>query len=193
MGSSSTDSHGPGRHGGDSRVDLTTTLYGELRKLAAARMAGQHGPQTLQATALVHEAWLRLGGDEQPQWANRAQFFAAVAEAMHNILVDRARRRQRIRHGGGLRKIDLDTLNWERLDSSKAAAHDAALLVVHEALEKFLMGNPQPTKLVKLHYFAGLSVREAAEIVELSKRTAERRLAYACAWLGREIRRGQAA
>jgi RNA polymerase sigma factor (TIGR02999 family) len=134
-----------------------------------------------------------LGGDEQPEWANRAQFFSAVAKTMHNILVDRARWRQRIRHGGRLQRVDLDTLNWERLDSSKAAAHDAALLVVHEALEKLLMGNPQTTKLVKLHYFAGLPIREAADIVGLSERTAERRLAYARAWLGREIRRNQAA
>jgi len=193
MCSSSTDSHGPGRRGGESRVDLTTTLYGKLRKLAAARMAGQYGPQTLQATALVHEAWLRLGGDEQPQWDNRAHFFGAVAEAMRNILIDRAQRRQRIRHGGGLQRVDLETMNWERLDSSESAAFDEALLAMHEALEKFGVGDPQTAELVNLHFFTGLTIREAAEAMELSERTAKRRLAYARAWLGLEVRRGLAA
>ncbi len=193
MGRDNTDSRGPGGPARHSRVDLTTTLYGSLRKLAAARMARQYGPQTLQATALVHEAWLRLGGDEQPQWTNRAHFFGGVAEAMHNILVDRARKRQRIRHGGGLQRVELETLNWERLDSLKAAADDEALLTMHEALKKFAMEDPQTTKLVNLHFFAGLTIREAAEAMELSERTAFRRLAYARAWLGLEVRRGLAA
>ena len=193
MRSGNTDSNGPGRHGGDGRVDLATTLYGKLRKLASARMAGEYGPQTLQATALVHEAWLRLGGDEQPQWADRAHFFGAVAEAMRNILIDRAQRRQRIRHGGGLQRVDLETLNWERLDSSEAAADDEALLAMHEALENFAARDPQTQKLAKIHFFAGLTVREAAEAMNLSVRTTERRLAYARAWLGREIRRSLAA
>jgi RNA polymerase sigma factor (TIGR02999 family) len=168
-------------------------LYDELRKLAAARMARQQGPQTLQATALVHEAWLRLGGDEQPEWTDRTHLFAAVAEAMRHILVDRARRRQRIRHGGGLNRVDMDAWNWERLDVTKAAEHDEVLLAMHDALERLAMGDKQTAKLVKLHFFAGLTVDEAAENVKLPKRTAERRLAYARAWLGREIRRGLAA
>ena len=116
MSSSRTDSDGSSNSPDLSRVDLTTTLYGELRKLAAARMAGQYGPQTLQATALVHEAWLRLGGDEQPEWNDRTHLFAAVAEAMRHILVDRARRRQRMRHGGGLQRVDLEAWNWEGSD-----------------------------------------------------------------------------
>jgi RNA polymerase sigma factor (TIGR02999 family) len=193
MCSSSTDSHGPTRNGGDSRVDLTTTLYGKLRKLAAARMAGQYGPQTLQATALVHEAWIRLGGDEQPHWSNQAHFFGAVAEAMRNILIDRAQRRQRIRHGGGLQRVDLETWNWERLDSSEVAAYDEALIAMHEALGKFAVGDPQTAKLVKLHFFTGLTIREVAEALGISERTAKRRLAYARAWLGLEVRRGLAA
>jgi len=176
-----------------SRVNLTTSLYGELRKLAAARMAQQAQPQTLQGTALVHEAWLRLGGEKQPEWANRTHLFAAVAETMRHILVDRARRRQRIRHGGGLQRVDLDSWNWERVDVSKATANDEALLVVNEALEKLAEADPQTAELVKLHYFAGLSVGEAAEAVGLSERTTERRLAFARVWLGREIRRDLAA
>ena len=193
MFDSRTDSNRSNPHPDRSRVDLTTTLYGELRKLAAARMAGQNGPQTLQATALVHEAWLRLGGDEHPDWTDRTHLFAAVAEAMRHILVDRARRRQRIRHGGGLQRVDLDAWNWERLDSSKSAVHDEALLAMHESLEKLASADPQTANLVKLHFFAGLTVYEAAEAVGVSLRTAERRLAYARAWLGREIRRGLAA
>jgi len=156
-------------------------------------MAGQQGLQTLQATALVHEAWLRLGGDEQPEWTDRTHFYAAVAEAMRHILVDRARRRKRIRHGGGLKRVDLETWNWEGSEPSRAAAHDEALLVVHEALEKFAIGDPQTVKLVKLRFFAGLSVREAAEAMELSERTVRRRIAYARAWLGLEIRSAFAA
>jgi RNA polymerase sigma factor (TIGR02999 family) len=155
--------------------------------------AEQRGPQTLQATALVHEAWLRLGGDEQPKWMDRSHFYRAVAEAMRHILVDRARRRQRIRHGGGLKRIDLDAWNWERLDRSRVAANDRALLVVDEALEKFALEDPQTTHLVKLRFFAGMTIREAAKVLGLSLRTAHRRLAYAEAWLGREIRRNLAA
>ncbi|RKX30949.1 MAG: RNA polymerase subunit sigma [Verrucomicrobia bacterium] len=136
---------------------------------------------------------MRLGGDEQPDWNDRTHLFAAVAEAMRHILVDRARRRQRIRHGGGLQRVDLDAWNWERLDSSKSAVHDEALLAMHESLGKLASADPQTANLVKLHFFAGLTVYEAAEAVGVSLRTAERRLAYARAWLGREIRRGLAA
>jgi RNA polymerase sigma factor (TIGR02999 family) len=193
MQNGSSDSYGPDRPGGESRVDLTKTLYGQMRKLAAARVAGQYGPQTLQATDLVHEAWLRLGGDEQPEWDNRAHFFGAVAEAMRNILVDRARRRQRIRHGGGQQQVAMETWNWEQLGSSEAAANDETLIAMHEALEKFATGDPQTAKLVKLHFFTGLTIREAAEALGISERTAKRRLAYAQAWLGLEVRRGLAA
>jgi len=187
------DSKATNRSPEQSRVDLTTTLYGELRKLAKVRMSGQYGGQTIQATALVHEAWLRLGGDEQPKWNNRAHYYAAVAEAMRHILVDRARRRQRIRHGGGLKRIDMDAWNWENLEVRKAASHDAILILVHESLEKFTRIDPQTANLVKLHYFAGLTIHEVAESLELSERTSRRRLAYARAWLDREIRRNSAA
>ncbi len=193
MGRSSTDSHGPGGPAGDDRVDLTTTLYGELRKLAAARMAKQYGPQTIQATALVHEAWLRLGGDEQPQWDNRAHFFGAVAKAMRNILIDRARTRQRIRHGGDLKRVDLETWNWERLEPSKTQTDDKVMLALHEALEQLEVEDPETAKLAELHFFAGLTIREAAEAVNLALRTAERRLDFVRVWLGREVRRSLAA
>lgn len=176
-----------------SRVDLTTTLYGELRKIASARMADQYAPQTLQATALVHEAWLRLGGDVQKPWSDRNHMVAAVADTMRHILIDRARRRQRIRHGGGLKRIDMDAWNWESLDPDRAQTNDEALLVVDDALERFALSDPQSAQLVKLRFFGGLTVRESAEVVGLSERTAERRLAYARVWLSREIRRSLAA
>jgi RNA polymerase sigma factor (TIGR02999 family) len=153
-------------------------------------MAREYGTQTLQATALVHEAWLRLGGDEQPEWSDRRHYFYAIAEAMRHILVNRARRRQRIRHGGGMRRVDLEAWNWERMNLSKATASDEILLLMHDALEKFAMSEPQTAKLVKLYYFAGMTILEVAEAMELSERTAQRRLAYARALLGREIRRG---
>ena len=174
-----------------SRVDLTTTLYGELRKLAAARMANQLGPQTLQATALVHEAWLRLGGENQPDWENRAHFFSSVANVMRNILVDRARRRKRIRHGGKLRRVDLETTEGEGMNAI-AAARDDEFILLHEALERLEQIDPEPATLVKLRYFAGLTISELAETLDLSKRTAERRLAYARSWLGNEIQQNLA-
>lgn len=177
----------------DSQGELVTTVYHELRKLAAARMAREHGPQTLQATALVHEAWLRIGGENQPQWANRAQFFAAAAEAMRRILVERARRRQAARHGGGLQRIDADALNWENIDGATAEANDTEIIQLDEALEKLSLSDHDSAELIKLHYFAGLKIAEAARALGVAERTAERRLAYAKAWLGREIERGSGA
>ena len=184
-----SESRDPAKRPVRDRIDLTATLYGDLRQLAAARLAREWGSQTLQATALVHEAWLRLGGDDQPDWENRAHFFGAAAEAMRRILIERARRRQRIRHGGGLRRVDLETWNWERLDPKTAQERDEGLLLIHEALERFTTGDPATSELVKLHFLAGMKVREAADALGISLRTAERRLAYARAWLGREVRR----
>lgn len=173
-----------------SNGELVTTVYHELRKLAAARMAREYGPQTLQATALVHEAWLRIGGEDQPQWASRAQFFAAAAEAMRRILVERARRRQAARHGGRLQRIDADALNWENIDGATAEANDTEIIELDEALEKLALSDHDSAELIKLHYFAGLRIGEAARTMGIAERTAERRLAYAKAWLGREIERG---
>jgi RNA polymerase sigma factor (TIGR02999 family) len=171
------------------QVSLTTTLYGELRKLAAARMANQLGPQTLQATALVNEAWLRLGGDQQPEWESRAHFYNAVAEAMRHILVDRARRRQALRHGGGMHRVHLDTWNWERVDTTKAVNNDDIVLIIHDALEDLTILDKASAELIKLHYFVGLSVSETADVMELSTRTAQRHLSFARSWLGLEIKK----
>ncbi len=191
MSDNNTD---PGKfysHEPENKVDLTTSLYGELRKLAKARMVNQFGPQTLQATALVHEAWLRLGGDNQPDWENRAHFFASVANVMRNILVDRARRRQRIRHGGKLRRVDMDTAEREGMNAI-TATRDAEFIALHEALERLEQVDPEPAKLIQLRYFVGLSIKELSETLELSPRTTERRLAYARTWLGYEIQQAMA-
>ncbi|MEZ5277789.1 MAG: ECF-type sigma factor [Opitutaceae bacterium] len=190
---SRTDRDGSDPHPDRSRVDLTTTLYGELRRLAAARMAGQGGLQTLQATALVHEAWLKLGGGGQPEFENRAHLCAAVAQTMRHILVDRARRRKRIRHGGGLQRVDLDAWNWEAADPATIPSRDHALLLLDEALEALAVSDPETVELVKLHYFAGLTQGEVAGALGMSERMVRRRLAWARAWLNLEIRKGQAA
>jgi RNA polymerase sigma factor (TIGR02999 family) len=137
---------------------------------------------------LVHEAWLRLGGDKQPDWVNRAQFFSAAAEAMRRILVEKARRRKAIRHGGGQKRIDLDA-QTEEFGIAGSTAADDILLALHEGLNKLAVSDRLSTELVKLCYFAGLSVEEAAGTLNLSKRTAERRLTFARAWLGMEMDR----
>jgi len=162
---------------------LLDLLYEELRKLAAHKLANEAPGQTLQATALVHEAWLRLGGDHQPLWANRAHFFAAAAEAMRRILVDKARRRRAVRHGGGAERVALDAIELP------AAADDDELLAVHEALDRLAKREHDKAELVKLRFFAGLSLEEAGRILGLSTPTAKRHWAYARAWLYREIRR----
>lgn len=167
--------------------ELVTAVYAELRRLAAGRMARESGPQTLQATALVHEAWLRLGGEQQPDWANRAQFFAAAAEAMRRILVERARRRQAIRHGGGQERVDFEALNWEHADATSMAQNDVQVIRLHEALERLAAEDPEVAEIVKLRYFGGASISEAARSLGLAERTAERRLQFARAWLGREL------
>ena len=169
------------------RVDLTTTLYGELRRLAGSMMARQRDPQTLQATALLHEAWLKLGGQDGQSWENRRHYYYMVAEAMRHILVDRARRRQSKRHGGGLQRVDMDPWNWERLNPTTVEECDRAILAVNEALERLSLADRESADLVRLHYLVGLSVQEAADLLALSLRTAERRLAYARFWMGQEI------
>lgn len=161
---------------------LLPLVYSELRKLAAAKMAREAPGQTLQATALVHEAWLRLGGEEQPSWQNRAHFFAAAAESMRRILIDRARSRQAIRHGGGLQRVELD-------DFVHGSAPDNELLDVHEALDALAAHDARKAELVKQCYFVGLTLKDAATVLGISEPTARRDWAYARAWLLAEIRR----
>ncbi len=162
---------------------LLPLVYEELRQLAAAKLAQEKPGQTLQATALVHEAYLRLvgNGERAPSWDNRGHFFAAAAEAMRRILVETARRRQREKHGGSLQRVELGEtqLGVEfPLDQ---------LLAVDEALDRLAQTEPQIAELVKLHCFAGLSVEQAGELLRVPARTAYRNWAYARAWLYRAL------
>ncbi len=162
---------------------LLPLVYDELRKLAAARMAQEKPGQTLQATALVHEAWLRLtGSEEQKVWNGRGHFFGAAAEAMRRILVERARRKGRIRHGGEQQRVDLEHFTIAAEDSSEA------VLAVHDALEKLSLESPQKAEIVKLRYFIGLSASEIAAALGISVPTVERHWAYARSWLYAEIK-----
>jgi RNA polymerase sigma factor (TIGR02999 family) len=162
--------------------ELLPLVYEELRKLAAVRMARENPGHTLQPTALVHEAWLRLVGDEKVRWDGRAHFFGAAAEAMRRILIDRARRRNASRHGGDQQRVDLDGMEIAAPDD------DDQLLAVNEALEKFAAQDQIKAELVKLRYFAGLTVEEAAQVLRISEPTAKRYWAFAKAWLHREIK-----
>ncbi len=172
---------------GDSGAarELLPLVYEELRKLAAAKMAHEAAGQTLQPTALVHEAWLRLGGDVQPNWQNRAHFFAAAAEAMRRILIDRARRRRAGRHGGGQVRADISELDRAEL------GNDASILAVHDALDRLAAVDAPKAELVKLRYFGGLTIDEAAEALGVSVPMANRWWAYARAWLHQEIQQSR--
>ena len=161
---------------------LLPLVYEELRKLAASRMANERAGQTLQPTALVHEAWLRLVGKETPKFANRAHFFAAAAEAMRRILIDNARRKRSLRHGGGQQRVDL-----EKADPVSTNTDDQ-LLAVNDALDKLAALTKSEAELVKLRYFVGMTVEEAAEALGISARTAENYWAHARAWLFHELK-----
>ena len=163
---------------------LLPLVYDELRKLAAAKMAQEKPGQTLQATALVHEAWLRLTGvDEQKVWNSRGHFFGAAAEAMRRILVDRARQKARVRHGGGLERVDLEHVNLAIEDN------DETLLAMSDALDTLARESPQKAEIVKLRYFTGLENREIAAALGVSLSTVERSWAYARSWLHRELKK----
>lgn len=164
--------------------ELLPLVYHELRKLAAARMAQESPGQTLQPTALVHEAWLRLVGDANPQFDGRAHFFAAAAEAMRRILIDNARRKKAQRHGGGREHVDIHDLELA------TSAKDEELLAVDDALEKLTLEDAELAKLVKLRFFAGFTNKEAADVLGVSEPTIERRWAFARAWLFKSIRSG---
>jgi len=172
---------------GDSRAadELLPLVYDELRRLAAQKMAHEAAGQTLQPSALVHEAWLRLGGEAQPRWQNRAHFFGAAAEAMRRILIDHARRRRALRHGGGQERLNVEDL--ELADAS--ADGDDQLLAVHEALDRLAAEDPRKAELVKLRYFVGLTNEEAAQALGVSVPTVKRDWAYARAWLFTAIKR----
>jgi RNA polymerase sigma factor (TIGR02999 family) len=164
-------------------AELLPLVYDELRRIAAHKMAGEAAGHTLQPTALVHEAWLRLGGDEQPGWQNRSHFFGAAAEAMRRILVERARRRLAAKRGGGVEPLDVDTI-----EIPSPVADDDALLRVNEALEKFAVVDPRKAELVKLRYFVGLTFDEAAKALGITVPVAKQWWAYARAWLVVEMR-----
>jgi RNA polymerase sigma factor (TIGR02999 family) len=164
--------------------ELLPLVYDELRRLAARHMAHEAPGQTLQPTALVHEAWLRLVGSDQ-RWNGRNHFFGAAAEAMRRILIDKARRKNRVRHGKGLTRVELDGLDLA------VATDDEALLRVDEAVTKLAAADRTKAELVKLRYYAGLSVAEAAEVLGLSETTAKRHWAFARAWLYDELTRSE--
>jgi RNA polymerase sigma factor (TIGR02999 family) len=166
-------------------AQLLPLVYDELRRLAAQRLAQERPGQTLQATALVHEAYLRLVGDDRGEWDNRRHFFAAAAEAMRCILVDQARRKRRVRHGGDRERIDLD----EACSLVQPPSDD--LLVLDEALTRLASRNPVRAEVVKLRFFAGLTMPEVARTLGISLPTAERYWAFARTWLFTELKEAQ--
>lgn len=165
---------------GVSAEKLLPLVYEELRRLAFMKMAREAAGHTLQPTALVHEAWMRLGG-EAKTWENRAHFFGAAAEAMRRILIERIRRKRTERHGGALERVNVDEV------MIAAPIPSDQLLAIHEVLDRFAARDPQKAELVKLHYFAGLQLKEAAEVLGISYPTAKRHWVFARAWLYREI------
>ncbi len=166
-------------------AEILPLVYHQLRHLAAMRLAREAPGHTLQPTALVHEAWLRLNAGRAPRWDSRGHFFGAAAEAMRRILIENARRRQALRHGGGLQKVP----ESEALLAIAAPEKDEELLLLHEALEALARHDARKAQLVKLRYFAGLELAEAADLVGISERTAARDWIYARAWLFNEITR----
>jgi RNA polymerase sigma factor (TIGR02999 family) len=169
---------------GDTRAaeQLLPLVYDELRKLAAARLAHEKPGQTLQATALVHEAYLRLvDASQAPGFRGRGHFFASAAEAMRRILVEQARRKNRLRHGGGVQRVDLDS----RMEIGPEP--DGNLVALDEALQRLENEDSAAAAVVKLRYFAGLTIEETAEALDMSVRTTNRHWAYAKAWLYQQL------
>jgi len=162
--------------------ELLSLVYEDLRQLAASRLARERPGQTLQATALVHEAWLRLAQDHDAQWNSRHHFFAAAAQAMRRILVENARRKARFKHGGEFQRVDLTDIELP------SPMPDDELLALDEALELLAQTDPQAAELVQLCFFAGLTQAEAAEQLGISRATAERTWSYARAWLYKQMK-----
>ncbi|MCI0540811.1 MAG: sigma-70 family RNA polymerase sigma factor [Verrucomicrobiales bacterium] len=167
----------------DAADKLLPLVYDELRRIAAHKMSAEAAGHTLQPTALVHEAWLRLAGSNQAGWQNRAHFFGAAAEAMRRVLVEHARRKQSLKRGAGAEREELDE------SALILVAPPDELLAVHEALDKLAAEDSQAAELVKLRYFVGMTMEEAASALGLPKRTAESLWTYARVWLRREMRR----
>lgn len=172
---------------GDARAadKLLPLVYQELRRLAAQKISREPPGQTLQATALVHEAYIRLVGSEAQNWSGRTHFFAAAAEAMRRILIDNARRKQRLKHGGGRQKVDINDAEF----AIEAPSDD--LIALDEALDKLAKMDKIKADLVKLRYFAGLTLEQAASLLNLPERTAKRYWAHARAWLYRQVNEGR--
>ena len=168
----------------DSQIAaLLPAVYRELRRIATANMARIPGGTTLQPTALVHEAWLRLGGAEKATWQSRAHFLAAAAEAMRHILIDRARQRSSMRHGGKQQRVDI-----EHVDVPIDTEDDERLLAISAAVDKLSTEHPLIAELVKLRCFVGLEISEAARVLGIPRATAYRRWEFARTWLYRELR-----
>jgi len=165
--------------------ELLPLVYGELRKLAAHKMASERPGQTLQPTALVHEAWLRLVGDRAFEFENRAHFFAAAAEAMRRILVESARRKKRLKHGGELERVDVDAVELP------LPMPDDELLAMDEALDRLATVDSRAADVVKLCFFVGLTQEQAAKELGVSLATAERLWAFARAWLFKEVQKNR--
>jgi len=168
---------------GQAAEQLLPLVYGELRRLAAWRLANEKPGQTLQATALVHEAYLMLVGKEDPGWQGRRHFFGAAAEAMRRILVDSARRKKRLKHGGQLERVDMDGLEIP------SPMPDDDLLALNEALDRLGEDDPRAAELVKLLFFVGLTQEQAARELGVSVSTVERTWSFARAWLFREVQK----
>jgi RNA polymerase sigma factor (TIGR02999 family) len=163
---------------------LLPLVYDELRKLATARMFQESAGHTLQPTALVHEAWLRLGGGQNQSWQNRAHFFGAAAEAMRRILVDHARRKAGLKHGGGQQRLNIEDLDLA------GATPDEKILLIDEALEDLERVNSERARVVVLKFFAGMTNKEVAEALHVSKSTVDRHWECARTWLVERIERG---
>jgi RNA polymerase sigma factor (TIGR02999 family) len=169
---------------GDRRLsdELLPSVYDELRRLAARRLADERPNHTMSATSLVHEAWLRLvGGDQAQRWNSRGHFFGAAAEAMRRILVDQARRKAALKRGGEQERVPLD-------DAALTAARPEEVIAVHDALDALELEDPVTADLVKLHYFSGFSLEEASELLGVSRATAYRLWTFARAWLRAALR-----
>ena len=162
--------------------ELLPLVYEELRRLAAQKMANEAAGHTLQPTALVHEAWLRLVGDQSHEWGGRGHFFAAAAEAMRRILIENARRKKTLKRG-----VDFERVNFESVEVA-ILADPEALLLIDEALEKLEQEDREAAQLVKLRFFAGMTNEEAGQALGVSARTAKRYWTFARAWLFRELR-----